>query len=93
MYKYAQEGNTESVIRITDGKLIRIVDTDPLYKAVKLWMSRGNTPLPADPEVIEPAPDPIITTTEDPKDKDYAESTDQQSKKKTKKWREVLEKS
>ena len=91
MYKYAQEGNTESVIRLADGKVIRMLDADPLHKAVKLWISRGNTPLPADPvKVMEPTKEP--EPTEDSEDQDYAESHDQQPKKNTRKWRELREK-
>ena len=91
MYKYAQEGSTDSVIRIADGKIIRMVYTDPLSKAVELWISRGNTPLPADPvKVMEPTKE--SEPTEESEDQDYAESHDQQPKKKTRKWRELREK-
>ena len=102
MYRYAQEGSTDSVIRIADGKVIRMVHTDPLSKAVELWISRGNKPLPAEPiKVMEPTKEsePI----EEPEKQyaqevstdsviDYVGDPDPQPKKKTKKWRELLDK-
>ena len=93
MYKYAEEGVTDTVVRISDGKIIKIGMSDPFSKAVQLWMSRGNTPHPADPvrKVMEP-----MEPMEDPSHKAVAadgSTPDQQPEKKTKKWRELLEKS
>ena len=89
MYKYTQEGNTDTVIRIADGKIIKIGISDPFSKAVQLWMSRGNTPLPADPDPSEiPSPEPT------PESNQSAEpNNDEKPTRKIKKWRELREKS
>jgi len=82
MYKYAQEGKTDTVIRVADGKVIKMELSDPLFKAVELWMSRGNKPMPPDPvEVIEPVK-------EDEKDETI---THEKLNKKNRKWRELRE--
>lgn len=57
MYKYSQGSslqNPEAVVRISDGKVIQLNESDLLYKAVKLWMSRGNEPAPSDEEKATP---------------------------------------
>ena len=83
MYKYAQEGNTDTVIRIADGRVIKMVHTDPLSKAVELWMSRGHKPFPADPvEVAEP----IKESENDEK------ITEEPPKKNHRKWRDLQDK-
>jgi hypothetical protein len=53
MYKYSlknPQGEYDSVIRLADNKVIKLNESDLLYKAVKLWMSRGNDPAPPDQE-------------------------------------------
>lgn len=54
MYKLT---NTTSIIRLTDNAVIPSDDRNIDYQEYLLWLSKGNTPLPKDPE---PAPDPKL---------------------------------
>jgi hypothetical protein len=51
MYKLqskAPNGNSYSVIRLTDGTLIPFIEGNTDYQAYLKWVAEGNTPLPAD---------------------------------------------
>ena len=54
MYKLT---NDKSIIRLTDNALIPDDNANTDYKEYIAWLSKGNTPLPKDPE---PAPDPKL---------------------------------
>ena len=98
MYKYSPknpQGEYDSVIRLADNRVIQLNESDLLYKAVKLWMSRGNEPEPPDPEQVVP----VEETKDDSSEAENAsedvlqpsDETEHQSEK-TKPWRELLDK-
>jgi len=98
MYKYSPrnpQGEYESVIRLADNKVIQLNESDLLYKAVKLWMSRGNEPAPPVVEEIAPV-EPLVEEPSEAENasEDVVQPTDEPEyqSKNTKPWRELLDK-
>ena len=103
MYKYSPknpQGEYDSVIRLADNKVIQLNESDLLYKAVKLWISRGNEPAPPDPEQVAPVQEtPVEEAKDTPSEaenvsEDVVQPSDEPNprSKKTKPWRELLDK-
>ena len=98
MYKYLPknpQGEYDSVIRLADNKVIQLNESDLLYKAVKLWMSRGNKPAPPDAEQVAPVEEAKDTPSEaENASEDVVQPTDEPKpqSKRARPWREMLDK-
>lgn len=98
MYKYSPknpQGEYDSVIRLADNKVIQLNESDLLYKAVKLWMSRGNEPAPPDAEQTAPVEEQNDEPSEaENASEDVVQPADESKprSKRTRPWRELLDK-